>query len=152
MHVFSLHANCLAGSCAVDTSLSAQKWANTAVGRLAPNTPLYTPEEKTNCTFQRAKAFLSTNGDKCSPLDFVACSNPSTNAFGVDGISVVRVKEALGCKRGIFPVKNVDCILVEAIRVGTLASSQGMPRLTASKQFFTVSPSVSFAIHFVSPT
>ncbi|KAJ4465765.1 hypothetical protein C8J55DRAFT_405138, partial [Lentinula edodes] len=141
VHVFSLHANCLAGSCALDTSLSAQKWANTAVGRLAPNTPLYTPEEKTNCTFQRAKAFLSTNGDKCSPLDFVACSDPSTNAFGVDGISVVRVKEALGCKRGIFPVKNVDCILVEAIRVGTLASSQGMPRLTASRQFFTVSPS-----------
>ncbi|KAJ3884626.1 hypothetical protein GG344DRAFT_60313, partial [Lentinula edodes] len=112
-----------------------------AAGRLAPHTPLYTPEEKTKCTFHRAKDFLSTNGDKCSPLNFVACSDPSTNAFGRDGISVVRIQEALGCKRGIFPVKNVDCVLVEAIHVGTLASSQGMPRLTASGQFFTVFPS-----------
>ncbi|KAJ3912202.1 hypothetical protein F5877DRAFT_93625 [Lentinula edodes] len=130
----------LTGSCVLDASSSSQKWVNTAVGRLAAETSLYSPQEKAECSFHRAKFFLSTNGDKCSPLDFVACSAPAVNVFGVDGISVVRIKEALGCKRNIFPIKTVDCVLVEAFHVSTVASGQGMPRLSPSRQVFTVPP------------
>ncbi|KAJ4473242.1 hypothetical protein C8R41DRAFT_968057, partial [Lentinula lateritia] len=136
-----LYAKYVAGSCILDTSSSAQKWVNTAVGRLAAETSLYTPQEKAECSFHRAKHFLSTNGDKCSPLDFVACSAPSVNAFCIDGISVVRIQEALGCKRGIYPIKIIDCVLVEAFHVSTTASGQGMPRLSPSRQYFAVPPS-----------
>ncbi|KAJ3804861.1 hypothetical protein F5876DRAFT_82513 [Lentinula aff. lateritia] len=139
---FCLYVEYIAGSCVLDASSSSQKWVNTAVGRLAAETSLYSPQEKAECSFHRAKLFLATNGDKCSPLDFVACSAPAVNEFGIDRILVVRIKEALGCKRNIFPIKTVDCILVEAFHVSTVASGQGMPRLSPSRQVFAVPPAI----------
>ncbi|KAJ3846380.1 hypothetical protein EV368DRAFT_52883, partial [Lentinula lateritia] len=111
-----------------------------STGMATAETSLYSPQEKAECSFHRAKLFLATNGDKCSPLDFVACSAPAVNEFGIDRILVVRIKEALGCKRNIFPIKTVDCILVEAFHVSTVASGQGMPRLSPSRQVFAVPP------------
>ncbi|KAJ3933723.1 MAG: hypothetical protein NXY57DRAFT_1060372, partial [Lentinula lateritia] len=58
------------------------------------------------------------------------------------GISVVRLHEALGCKRDAFPIQNIDCVLVQGMKVSKEASSHGMPRLSASGEYFAVPPSI----------
>ncbi|KAJ4497667.1 hypothetical protein C8R41DRAFT_894578 [Lentinula lateritia] len=129
------------GTFVQDPSSLLQKWGNTQTGRLVPETPLYTVHEKTYCTFHRAKTLRAANSDKCLPLGFVACSDPKLHTFAERGISVVRLHEALGCKRDAFPIQNIDCVLVQGMKVSKEASSHGMPRLSASGEYFAVPPS-----------
>lgn len=68
---------------------------------------------------------------------------PSLHAFARDGIALAQVHEILHLKRRNDPVVVADSVLIEALHTGVVASSQGMPRLSPSGQFFTVKPSVS---------
>ncbi|KAJ4464148.1 hypothetical protein C8R41DRAFT_739929, partial [Lentinula lateritia] len=120
-----------------------QQWQNTQTGRLVPETPLYTEFEKSTKNFHRTQQLIVANGDKCKPLGFAACSSPLLYAFSTDGISIVKVIEPLQCKRTAFPTNAVDSVLVEAMVVGNIASSHGMPRLTPSGQYFSILPTQS---------
>ncbi|KAJ3804502.1 hypothetical protein F5876DRAFT_53309 [Lentinula aff. lateritia] len=124
----------------VDRGALDQQWQNTQTGRLVPETPLYTEFEKSTKNFHRTQQLIVANGDKCKPLGFAACSSPLLHAFSIDSISIVKVIESLQCKRTAFPTNAVDSVLVEAMVVGKIASSHGMPRLTPSGRYFSIPP------------
>ncbi|KAF9056803.1 hypothetical protein BDP27DRAFT_1433533 [Rhodocollybia butyracea] len=68
-------------------------------------------------------------------------------AMACNGVALAQVLEVLHCRERQVVLRRVDSVLVEAMSVGTKASSQGMPWITASGQYFVVSPEVGAAIH-----
>ncbi|KAJ3809763.1 hypothetical protein EV368DRAFT_89490 [Lentinula lateritia] len=129
------------GTCTLDLTVTNQRWNTLKTSRTLPDTPLFAEDQKLNGSFRSIKKLVLANYDICSNSSYVACMEPSLHAFARDGIALAQVHEILHLKRRNDPVVVADSVLIEALHTGVVASSQGMPRLSPSGQFFTVKPS-----------
>ncbi|KAF9076936.1 hypothetical protein BDP27DRAFT_1209356 [Rhodocollybia butyracea] len=109
--------------------------------RMAPGgVTLYSEEERELGTYRTAKHFFLGNGDRCFISTYALCRDSCMAHLSNNGVAVVQVLEALHCKRRELVSKTVHSVLVEPMRVGTAASTQGMPCIAASGTYFVVSP------------
>ncbi|KAJ3805860.1 hypothetical protein F5876DRAFT_81326 [Lentinula aff. lateritia] len=129
------------GTCTLDSTKTSQRWNMLQTSRAVPDTSIFTEHQKLNGTFRCTKDLILANGDRCSTGSYVACTDPSLREFSRDGIAIIQVREMLRLDRKDNPMVVADSVLVEAIKVGTVASCQGMPRLSPSSQYFAIDPS-----------